>query len=207
VLLSGFDLDNRAGLDPVADRLLANLVAYTVSKQGHFAHPLIEQPIRWGDYPTERGLVCGSLNGLIVNCEWLAPPTNPSAAPQPPNTGSWNMLPGEQFAPRGRNPFGPYGYTTGSSLRNLDRESQTGSGVFWARIARGKTTMVTKVRNPAASAGQLSIEINGQSATKPVTVPAGQTVESRSPLLPATTEVSVRYTGTKSLVLEETQFK
>ena len=44
VILSGFDLVNRAGLDPAADRLLANLVAYTASKDGHPVHPLIEAP-------------------------------------------------------------------------------------------------------------------------------------------------------------------
>lgn len=71
VLLCGFDLVRRAGLDPVADRLLVNLVAYAGASGGHEVHPLVEAPIRWADFPSERGTVCGSLNGLLPNTEWI----------------------------------------------------------------------------------------------------------------------------------------
>ncbi|MGD0260614.1 MAG: glycosyl hydrolase family 79 C-terminal domain-containing protein [Verrucomicrobiota bacterium] len=207
VILSGFDLVRRAGLDPAADRLLANLVAYAASTDHHPVHPLIEQPIQWGNYPTERGVVCGTLNGLIVNAEWLAPPTNPSAPLLPPNTGSWNMDPGSQFEPRGRNPFGPYTYSTGSSLKDLNPDSAVGSGVFWASLPPSRKTVLTKVKNPAASPGQLTIAINGNTATGPVTIPASQTLNLRSPLPAGVTNVSVRYTGPKTLVLLETSFE
>jgi beta-galactosidase len=207
VILSGFDLVNRASLDPAADRLLANLVAYAASKDGHSVHPLIESPIRWGDYPTERGLVCGSLNGLVVNAEWLAPPTTPSATPLAPNTGSWNMDPGSQFVPRGRNPFGPYGYTTAAGLRDFNPESDAGSGVFWARISPDRKSVVTRVKNPTTKPAQLTITVNGKSPSEPTTIGAGQTVDLRSPLASAPTDISVRYTGTKTLVLLETSFE
>jgi beta-galactosidase len=208
VILSGFDLVNRAGLDPAADRLLADLVAYVASKQGHNVHPLIESPIRWGDYPTERGVVCGSLNGLLVNAEWLAPPTNPSATPLPPNSGSWNMDPGSQFVPRGRNPFGPYGYTTAASLKDLNPGSETGSGVFWASLPPGRKTMVTKAKNPTDKPAQLSIALNGKTAgAGATTIPPGKTVELGLPLPAGVTDVSVQYTGTKKLVLLETSFE
>jgi hypothetical protein len=207
VILSGFDLVNRAGLDPAADRLLANLVAYTASETNHPVHPLIEQPIIWGNYPTERGVVCGSLNGLIVNAEWIAPPTNPSAKPLAPNTGSWNMDPGSQFEPRGRNPFGPYTYSTASSLKDINPDSEIGSGVFWASLPPGRKTVLTKVKNPTTSPGQITISVNAKAATVPTTIPAGQTVELRSPLPADATDVSVSYTGTKTLVLLETSFE
>ena len=204
VILSGFGLVNRAGLDPAADRLLANLVAYTASKDNHPVHPRIEQPIQWGNYPTERGVVCGSLNGLIVNAEWLAPPTDPAATPLAPNTGSWNMEPGSQFEPRGRNAFGPYGYSTASSLKDLNKESATGTGVFWASLPSGRKVALTKVKNPTTRPAQLAIAINGKAAASPTTIPAGQTMELRSPLPAGATDVSVSYTGTKTLVLLET---
>jgi hypothetical protein len=207
VILSGFDLVNRAGLDPAADRLLANLMAYTASKANHPIHPLIESPILWGNYLTERGVVCGSLNGLIVNAEWMAPPTNPSAKPLTPNTGSWNMDPGSQFEPHGRNPFGPYTYSTGSSLKDLNPDSETGSGMFWAGLPPGRKTVLTKVKNPTTSPAQLTIAVNGKAATDQVTIPAGQTMDLRSPLPAGATDVSVRFTGTKTLVLLETSFE
>jgi len=207
VILSGFDLVNRVGLDPAADRLLANLVVYALSQEGHDIHPLIKQPIQWGNFPTERGVVCGSLNGLVVNAEWLAPPTNPSATPMPPNTGSWNMDPGSQFVPRGRNPFGPYGYSTAASLRDLSPDSTVGSGVFWASIPKGRKVVLTKVKNPGTHPGQLTVAVNEKTVTGPTTIAVGQTVDLTSPLPADTTEVSVRYTGTKTLVLLETAFE
>jgi beta-galactosidase len=207
VILSGLDLVNRTGLDPVADRLLGNLVTYTASKPGHEVHPLIEHPIRWGNYATECGTVCGSLNGLPVNAEWVAPPTQASAKALPPNTGSWNMEPGEQFVPHGRNPLGAFGYTTGSSFKDHDPDSATGSGIFWARIPPGKHEAVTRVKNPFASAGELSIAVNGKTATGPTAIASSQTLELHSPLPPGTTEVTMRFTGTKTLVLLETRFE
>jgi len=110
-----------------------------------------------GDYTTEQGVVCGSLNGLIVNAEWLAPPTNPSARPLRPNTGSWNMDPGSQFVPRGRNPFGPYSYSTGSSLRNLKPDSASGSGVFWASVPRAGKRSSRGSRIPQRGQGRLPL--------------------------------------------------
>ena len=207
VVLSGFDLVSRVGLDPAADRLLANLVAYAASRTRHDIHPLIERPIRWGDFPSERGTICGPLNGLPVNADWLVPPTNPRARPLRPNTGSWNMAPGDQFVPRGRNPFGAFGYSNISSFKDLSRDATTGSGFFWARIPDGKRVVVTKVRNPTSKAGELTIAINEKVATGPVTLSAGQTVDFRSLLPAGVADVSVRYTGTKTLVLLETSFQ
>ena len=191
VILCGFDLVNRIGLDPVADRLLASLITYATSKESHQVYPLIEKPIQWGNYPSERGLVCGSLNGLIVNAEWQTPPTDPGAKPLRPNTGSWNMEPGSQFSPRGRNPFGAYTYSTASSLKDLDPESKTGSGTFWVSLPSGKKAMVTKVNNPGTNAAQLTVEFNQDPAITPCPVAAGQTVERRSPLPANATNVSV----------------
>ena len=207
VILCGFDLANRVGLDPAADRLLANLVAYATSKESHDIYPLVEKPIQWGNYPTERGAVCGTLNGLIVNAEWRTPPTNPDAKPLAPNTGSWNMDPGSQFSPHGRNPFGAYTYSTGSTLRDLDRDSETGSGAFWVSIPRGRKTMVTKVNNPTDQPAELTVALDQQAATTPCPVGAGKTLEVRSPLSGNATNVCVRYSGKKSLVLLETRFE
>ena len=197
VILSGFDLVNRAGLDPAADRLLANLVAYALSQEGHDIHPLIKEPIQWGNFPTERGVVCGSLNGLVVNAEWLAPPTNPSATPLLPNTGSWNMDPGSQFVPRGRNPFGPVQLQHSREPQGpepgLNRRLR---GVLGQSIPKGRKVVLTKVKNPGTRPGQLTIAVNEKTVTGPTTIAVGQTVDLTSPLPADTTEVSVRYTGT-----------
>src|SRR5690606_3850773 len=66
VLLSGFDLVRRTGLDPIADRLLLNLIAYNGTVKGHEVHPLITSTIVWGDYETEKGILTGVNSGLLV---------------------------------------------------------------------------------------------------------------------------------------------
>src|SRR5207237_1574130 len=94
VIISGFDLAPRCGLDPAADRLLMNLVRYAASKAAHEIHPLIEKPIQWGNYASEQGLITGPLNGMVVNSDWVKPPTNPLATPLKQTQGEWNTKPG-----------------------------------------------------------------------------------------------------------------
>ena len=42
-------------------------------------HPLVTEPIRWGDYPTQRGVISGPINGFFVNTVYSPPPTDPSS--------------------------------------------------------------------------------------------------------------------------------
>jgi hypothetical protein len=56
------------------------------------------------------------------------------------------------------------------------------------------------------SPGQLTIADNGATPTGPATIRAGQTAELRSSTPGGATDVSVRYTGAKTLVLLETAF-
>ncbi|HEV2293210.1 MAG TPA: glycoside hydrolase family 2 TIM barrel-domain containing protein [Tepidisphaeraceae bacterium] len=207
VLLSAFDLVDHVGLDPAADRLLVNLIAYAGSSEEHEVYPLIEKPIHWGDYPTERGLITGPLHGLVINAVWVKPPTEPNAQPLPDNTGAWNTDPGNQFVPSGRRPIGPFGYSTATSLRDPKPEEKTGYGMFYARLPKGRSTMVTTVRNGGSEPATLHVGINGRQAGQPASVAPGTTITVRSPLPGGATEVAVRFAGEKALVLEQTAFE
>ncbi len=46
--MTGFDLCRRAGIGPVADRLLRNLMIYMSGKMVHENLILIEAPVLWG---------------------------------------------------------------------------------------------------------------------------------------------------------------
>jgi hypothetical protein len=207
VILCGFDLISRSGLDPAADRLLLNLVRHAASTNHHEIYPPIETPIQWGNYASERGILTGPVNGLVLNASWVKPPGNLSAKPLTQEEGAWNTRPGDQFAPHGRSPFGPYGYSTGSSLKDLKPDSATGSGFFWAQIPAGKTDMVTTIENPSKQPGELIVTINDASPSEKVSIPAGQTMDIHSSIPPSTTNLCVRYTGTKKLVLLRTAFE
>ncbi|MDB6024367.1 MAG: glycosyl hydrolase family 2 [Verrucomicrobiales bacterium] len=206
VIVSAFDLTPRTGLDPAADRLLLNLIRFTTSPENHEAHPLIEGTIHWGDYASERGLVTGPLNGLLVNADWIVPPTDPSATPRVQGGEEWSTHPGDQFVPHGITVAGPFGYSFATSLRDLQPDSEEGTGTFWARIPSGKTIMRTKIDNRSTDNIPFNVYINGKLAHE--SHPASGKLMTITALLPANVEnISVQYTGSKKLVILETTFE
>jgi hypothetical protein len=186
--------------------MLINLVRYSALTNNHDIHPFIDSPIHWGDYTSERGVITGPANGLVLNASWVKPPTNPSATPLTQEEGAWNVRPGDQFVPRGRSLLGPYGYTTSTSLRDLNPNSKTASGIFWARIFSKRNRVVTSIENPSPETAEFSVVINEISPGQNTIVPPHKIVEVSAPLPPGITHVTVRYTGSKALVLLQTSF-
>jgi hypothetical protein len=214
VTLSAFDLVDRAGLDPVADRLLVNLVRYQTSADPHPLHPLVDSPIVWGDYETERGLVVGVYSGLLLNSVPVVPEglrarfpvrVTPEGWQLAGGPGGWNTKPAVQYVAHGRRPFGPFGYTSGGSERIAGDPEAPGTGGFRARLPAGRTRMRTTVRNPAAEPATLEIGLNG--STRRTRVPAGATIEVSTPLHDGATDVAVTYRGDRRLVLLRTEFR
>jgi len=183
VILSTFELASRSGLDPVADRLLGALAAYAASPQGHALCPLIDAPIVWGDYPTERGVVVSPLQGLLVNQD--------------------------RDTPRGRRPFGPFSYggATGGYIMDPHPETETGWGLFHVAIPAGRTRMATTVQNPTGKDVSLEIQINRAAPAAQEPIPAGRTRTIQTPLPAGATDLAVRYAGEKKLILLKTAFE
>ena len=73
VMMSGFDLVHRIGRDPMADRMLGNIVRYMADAQQHVATQLVTDRIEWGNYASEHGLVTGIYSGLLLNTEPIVP--------------------------------------------------------------------------------------------------------------------------------------
>ena len=116
VLFCGLGLADRAGSDPVADRVLANLITYyaggtmtsvddTIARPLSDSdapqpalHPMVESghTVLWGNYSTERGLVRTDVNGLIL---------------QPCNYDSSCKLSGLGNVACGRTVLGPFSWT------------------------------------------------------------------------------------------------
>ncbi len=217
VMVSGFDIVNRAGLDPVADKVLVNMINYMSSSEGHYAQPLIDSAILWGDYASERGLVAGIYNGLIINTTPIVPEGLKQKYPFRVDEklgfqfagkkGGWNSKPCVQYVSKGRRAFGPYKYTLGGRAVLTKDAQEKGTGIFWARIPVGKKAVLTKVENPSEVDGEIEVVVNGQKVTEATTIAAGKTEVLRSELPDDVTEVSVRYTGHRTLVLLETRFE
>ena len=58
---------------------------------------VIANTIKWGDFPTERGVIGGPVYGLFRNTDWHVPPTDPKAKPVTDAQGGWNTRPSDQF--------------------------------------------------------------------------------------------------------------
>jgi hypothetical protein len=143
VTLTGLEIVPRVGKDPVADRVLKNLVAAVANSDSHEVHPLVDKPIKWGNYPSERGVVVEPIGGLVVNCRWQKPPTAPSdVKPLADNEGAWNTRPGDGFVPHGRRVFGPWSYTNATGIRELNEKGE---------VAGAAAAPVTPVPGAAAA--------------------------------------------------------
>jgi hypothetical protein len=130
-LVSGFDLVSRSGSDPVADRMLGNLVRYMASRDAHQVREVARDKIVWGDYASERGAVTGVYSGMLVNTVPVVPTDLVNTYKLSVDkdgfwfaggTSGWNTKPAIQYVAKGRRAYGPYTYTSGGSVQ-IDKSS------------------------------------------------------------------------------------
>lgn len=212
LLLSGFDLVRRTGIDPIADRLFLNLVAYNATKETHEPYPLITSTIIWGDYETEKGVLTGINSGLMVNPTPRIPEIAKNKTITITEKGDqfapgirigWASRPGLQYVANGRRPFGPYylrGF--GAMPEILDKSIKQGEGRFWCKVLPGVNTAVSKVWNPDKTPLTIHIEVNGKTISQEI--PANSTAEVACPINSENIEMSFK--GDRKLVILETAF-
>lgn len=214
VVMCGFDLAGRSGVDPVADLLLRNVVGYVACGKSEDACLLVDEPIWWGDFSSERGIVTGANNGLVLNTFPIVPTDQKEKWPLMVDSrgynyvgsyGGWNTRPGIQYVGNGRRPFAPYNYTLGGSDQVKPADEAQGSGYFAARVPEGRTTMATLLANPSEESIEISISVNGgEKAT--YTLSAGEERLVEMPL-PMERKVRVDFEGSRKCVILTTEFK
>ena len=213
-MVTGFDLVHRAGLDPIADRMLANLLRYMGSKEPHDATPLVTEKITWGDYGSEHGLLTGIYSGLLVNTVPIVPAPLKEKYPVSVDDqgfvlaggeGGWNTKPAVQYVARGRRPFGPYTFTSGGSVKVTGAKDGPGEGRVRFRIPDGRTTMLTTVNNPSAEPLELELTVNG--VVQRARIAAGETTEISTPVRGGAAPLAITFRGDRRLVLLGTDFR
>ncbi|MBI5692497.1 MAG: glycosyl hydrolase family 2 [Verrucomicrobia bacterium] len=215
VLYSGFDLVDRIGRDPVADRLLRNLVAYAALPTGHERHVLIEAPIVWGQYETERGVLTGIHSGLMLNSrpaltgsyrDTLEITVTAEGHQFAGGPGGWNNRPGIVYVPFGRRPFGPYVHRDWSGTPELAPGAPAeGRGRFWCRVPAGRTAARHHVFNP--SGVPLAVHLSANDRETSAVLAPGATEVIEVPLDAKVTTVETRIRGDRRLVLLESAFR
>lgn len=213
VLICGFDLVNRAGLDPVADKLLLNMINYSALNTGHEPYQLITAPIVWGEYETEKGILTDITSGFLINS---TPRLTPEFAKKEVtitkegyqiagnSSVTFNTRPGLQYVANGRRAVGPYTQSFGGQPRLGANNSGIGIARFWCRIPTGQNTCSTFVWNPSDIPLELKTKINDQGEIIQK-IPARGRITFDGPV--NNTDVGITYSGDRRLVILETSFK
>ncbi len=214
VMLSGFDLCNRAGIDPVADRLLVNCINYMADKSIHQKYVLIKSPILWGEYETEKGILTGINSGFMLNSkpalfgsyERLPLILQKDGHLFAEKGGGWNNAAGKEYVPYGRRMFGPYSHRDfGGVPTPDDPDSSEGEGFFWCRVPEGTGFMKTLVWNPAKEQVKINIEINDQPVSNE-TIAAGEYKWIESKIADPANSLKIDLKGDRRLVILQTSF-
>ena len=180
VLISGFDLTNRSGIDPVADQLFINLVEYCTGRNSHDMYPLIDSPVLWGEFETEKGVLDGITSGFMLNSkpklfgsyENLPITLEDEGHMWAGAKWGWNTRAGKQYVPYGRRVFGPYVHRDfGGVPTPLNPESKTGKAYFWCRVPEGTRSMKTLVWNPSEESLNIKIGINDITVSNDIILP------------------------------------
>lgn len=213
VMLSGFDLIDHCGVDPVADRLLCNMVDYMAVNKTHNPYVEVNDSIIWGDYASERGIVNAPFNGLMVNTV----PIVPKGKEHDPryevkvdeygyqyagSYGGWNSKPGVQYVPRGRRPMAPFTFSKGGSPV-ISKTSGTGEGYFYMALPERKKIMITVVENPVDEPIRVSLSVN-ENGWKEYIIPPGQQLDIHTDISRVKHNMKVGLKGDRRTVLLKT---
>jgi beta-galactosidase len=210
IILTGLDIANRSGLDPVADRILLNIISYMGNSTGHSPYQLITSPIVWGEYETEKGIVTDLYSGFLLN----ATPRLTGAFANEGITvtkegyqlaggkgGRFNTRPGLQYVANGRRPWGPYVQSFGGQPKL--GKTPFGEGKFWCKIPAGQNNMSSLIWNPSAEPLEMKIRINGLAEVHHTIKPGEKVVVDA---LVDKSDVNVTYTSDRRLVVLQTAF-
>lgn len=211
ITVCGLDIVNRTAIDPVATRMLLNLINYTKSASGHERYQTITSPIVWGEYETEKGIVTDLYSGFLVNSTPRVPADYLGKGIVVTKEGyqlaggvrsGFNTRPGIQYVANGRRPFGPFAQSFGGQPIPVNLKEE-GVGKFWCSIPDGQNMSTSIVWNPGKEPLVIKIKVNEQ-PTIAKTINAGEKVAVDAPV--DKTDVNITYTGDRRLVILETAF-
>jgi hypothetical protein len=212
ILLSGFDLVKRVDVDPVAERLLMNMIKYMASAGKHHINPVINAPIVWGEFETEKGVLTGITSGFMLNSKpiltgsysnipLVVTENGHQFAGRP---GGWNNRPGLQYVPFGRRTFGPYYHRGFGGVPEPENMENTGEGEFWCRVPVDTQSMMTLVWNPSEEELSTQIFLDSEFAVEKIIKP--KAYEWIKADVNGKTNLHIKYMGDRRLIYMETSF-
>ncbi len=194
IIISQFRCTERAASDPIAAKVIADLVAYAASSSLPGRVDL-SRPVKWNLGAFRTGVFCSKKQGFLPH------------SPVYQHTGTSKGLLGADHSIDGFTLVGNYDFNGNGWLQPVPDPAAEGWGVFYGTLTRRATKFTLKARNPSSSSAQIRLKLDGVDIGSPMTFSAGQerTVEwtiSRQP-----GPVSVELRGDQDLVILETAFR
>jgi len=190
VIVSGFDFIPRIAQDPVADRFFLNLISYACSKKKHFKYVSAVQKIEWGNLKTERGMIAGTLNGLLLNGVKVGRIDSPCS---------------EEYVAKGRVLVGPYRFTSSGDVFYFENTPQV-KAIVGMRVAKEWSQMTSLVRNPLKSVAEVSMQLN-QNPAKVCSIDPGEARDISLLLPEGAKDIKLTIKGPRGLLLESSRFE
>lgn len=197
LVICGFDILPRIGLDPVADHMMHNLLLRIHATERPPVIPERTDPVYWGNLRSERGLI-------VTGRQGFAPHTEPA----PPNAQGLGDMLGGFHRLVGRRLSSTYSFNAHCHLVEDDPNNPVGFGRVWMRPPSGARRMLTEVRNTGNSAATFSIRINGELHGTDIVVPARETLVHEANIRDVAGDFhELEYRGTRGLVFVRTEFR
>lgn len=214
VLMSGFDLLNRIGKDPIAERFLVNMINYMRGNQSHQLYIEANSPIIWGDYASEKGILTGAYSGLILNTKPIIPDNYKETYPlrvdklgyqYAGSYGGWNTKPAIQYVADGRRAVAPFTFSKGGSTI-IDEKSTEGEGCFYVSVPQDSKNMYTVFENITEDVLSMTVTVNDEIKQTYAINPHSKT-EVNTKLPKKKGNLKIHFKGSRQLVIKSTDFR
>jgi hypothetical protein len=194
IILSQFRCSERVNDDPIAARMLLNLVSYAQSAE----HPgLIDLcvPVKWGLEAFRTGAFVSTVQGFL-----------PHSKTYKHDGGSKGLL-GQDHSIDGFTMVGDYGFTSNGWLRPIPDPNKDGWGILCGTLSRPVSKFSMKLHNVSGEQAKISLKLDSKDVGSPVTVMPNEerTVEWQVSRQAGPVEVELR--GDQDLVLTESRFE
>jgi len=192
VVVSQFKCVDRANDDPIAARLLANLVHYCALTDR--PEPIdLSRPIKWGWEAIRSGVFSSPKQGFLLHSEVYRH-----------EGGSKGML-GADHAIDGVTLAGAYTHNSRGWIDPVPDPKASGWGIVYGSITTPTRRLVVTVRNPAAEPAQMRISTNGVQMGEPVTIPPGEKLDAEFKFEIAPGPIDIEFRGDQRLVISESR--
>ena len=193
VVLSQFRAVERVSTDPVAAKLLSNLVAYTTRKSTGLVD--LSKPIAWDKEGFRSGAFVSTLQGMLPH------------SPVYKHDGGSKGLLGADHRIDGFTLVGNYGFTSNGWLRPIPDPVAEGWGIFYGTLSKPAGRFVLQLRNTGDTAASISLKIGGKAVGSAQTVPEGIETSLTWPVARDAGPVSVELRGDQRLVITRSSFE